>query len=123
MRPKAIYLASPYSHPNPVVRSRRFKDVTMLAANILQACPDISLFVPITHSHPISEFLADTTNNCGFWLPIDFTFLDRCDELWLADMEGLAESTGVQREVEFAVKKGIPVRMAYDAIEQYRAKG
>jgi hypothetical protein len=119
-RSKLIYLASPYSHPDHNVRESRFVEVTKIAAEIISRCPGVSVFGPITQSHSIAEYLPESTNNGDFWLPIDFAVLTRCDELWLADMDGLDDSVGVAEEIELALSLGIPIRSVPMGIETYR---
>ena len=48
-----IYLASPYSHPDAVVREQRFRDVCLAAARLIRAGQIV--FSPIAHSHPIAS--------------------------------------------------------------------
>ena len=120
MRSKLIYLASPYSSPHEEIRRRRFDEVTKIAARILLECPDVAVFGPITQSHPIAAYLPDDTNNSGFWLPVDFAILLRCDELWVSEMEGVEHSTGVALEIKAAVGAGIPIHFVETAIEANR---
>ncbi len=49
-----IYLASPYSHPDARVRQRRFEEACQAAAAITRA--GLSVFSPISHSHPIARY-------------------------------------------------------------------
>lgn len=120
MRTKLIYLASPYSHPSEVVREHRYYRICSLAAAILNRCPDVSVFGPISQSHGIAKHLPDELNCSDFWLPIDFTVLDRCDEVWVAQtMEGWAESGGVNAEIERANALGIPVRAVREGLTEY----
>ena len=62
-----IYLASPYSHPDPAVRERRFRAACSAAAFLLQA--GHAVFSPIAHGHVLAEH----------GLPTDWSFWQRFD--------------------------------------------
>jgi hypothetical protein len=49
-----IYLASPYSHPNPAVREQRFQAACQAAAALLRSGQ--AVFAPIVHSHPLVAY-------------------------------------------------------------------
>ena len=121
MRPILVYLASPYSHKDNTVRESRFVEVTKIASEIIQRCPAVSVFGPITQSHSIAEYFPASMNNGDFWLPVDFTVLIRCDELWLAGMDGLEYSVGVAAEVKLARERGIPIRSVSNGLGTYGA--
>ncbi|HXH21718.1 MAG TPA: DUF1937 family protein [Dehalococcoidia bacterium] len=101
-----IYLASPYSHPDPAVRERRFRTACRLAAAFLRA--GMLVFSPIAHSHPLVEFGLPT--DWRFWERYDRAHLERCDEVVVLMMDGWKESAGVQAEVRIARELGKPVR-------------
>lgn len=93
---KLIYLASPYSHPDPIVRESRFKRIANVAARLMEK--GHFLFCPITHTHPINE-AGINSPGWDFWAKYDYAMLDRCQELWIADMPGWKESVGVNAEI------------------------
>lgn len=70
------------------------------------------IFSPIGHSHPMSKFMPDNTNNFDFWVTeIDLHIIDRCDEVWVVCQEGWRQSRGVQAEIVHAnTIANIPVR-------------
>ena len=49
-----IYLASPYSHPDPKVREARWREACRTAAFLMKGGQFV--FSPIAHRHPIAEF-------------------------------------------------------------------
>lgn len=103
-----IYLASPYSHPDPKVRQRRFEEVCVKAAELMKE--GFVVFCPIAHTHPLTEYtdiLAQKDH--GFWLAQDFMFLKNCRLLFVYMIPGWKESYGVNAEIEFAIKHNIPV--------------
>ena len=102
-----IYLATPYSHETPEVIQARFEQVTELAA--LMIADGEHVYSPITHCHPIAQTgLAGT--DWEAWRDMDLYMLSVCGELWVLDIEGVAESVGVQAEIAEARLMGIPVK-------------
>lgn len=101
-----IYLASPYSHPDPTVRERRFQAACRLAAAFLRA--GMLVFSPIAHSHPLVEFGLPT--EWAFWEQHDREHLERCDEVVVLMLDGWRDSTGVQAEMRIARELGKPIR-------------
>ena len=105
-----IYLAGPYSDPNPTIRHKRFEALNAIAANIME--DGHIVFSPISHSHPIAV-------QCGlpkgfeFWFEWNKNFIDWCDEVWVADLPGRDESAGLLAEIEYAGSIGKPVEVYY----------
>ena len=102
-----IYLASPYSHPDPAVEHNRCDMACRAAAHFInRGYPVIS---PIAHSHVLH-----VTYGCGgdwaTWAEIDRTLIAASDEVWVLTIDGWADSAGIEREVEFAEGMGIPVK-------------
>ena len=93
-----IYLASPYSHPCPVVRYTRFTAVCRQAAEMLRC--GIPVFSPIAHSHAIAAH--DLPLDWTFWQRFDRQFIEICSEMWVLTMDGWQESRGVQAEIALA---------------------
>ncbi len=101
-----IYLASPYSHPDPAVREQRFRAACRAAVALLRA--GHLVFSPITHSHPLAQH--GLPGNWQFWERYDREFLERCDEVVVLMLPGWKESVGVQAEIRIAGELGKPVR-------------
>jgi hypothetical protein len=113
LRKLKIYLACPYSHPDPAVMAERTARATV-AAGIIMDCGYI-VFSPITHSHPIAETMPHVDNrDHEFWLEQDLSFIsDWSDELWVLTLPGWEESFGIhQREIPLAKNVGQPVRQS-----------
>lgn len=100
-----IYLASPYSHPDPAVREARFQQVCRAAAALIRAGRPV--FSPIAHSHPIAAYGLPT--DWAFWESLLRNYLGRCDELVVLIMDGWRESVGVTAEITIATELGKPV--------------
>ncbi len=101
-----IYLASPYSHPDPAVREQRFHAACQAAVALLHAGRVV--FSPIAHSHPLAQH--GLPGNWHFWERYDRAFLELCDEVVVLMLDGWQESVGVQAEIRIARELGKPVR-------------
>jgi len=98
-----IYLASPYSHPDPAVRQKRYEDVLEITAKLSKI--GYVVFSPIVHSHPMSVH-HDMPGDWAFWSKIDYKFIDACREIWVLDMDGWDKSVGIKAEMEYAKSIG-----------------
>lgn len=101
-----IYLASPYSHPEAVVREQRFRDVCRTAAQLLAS--GVTVFSPIIHGHPLIDH--GLLTDWPFWERFDRDHMARCDEVVVLMLDGWRESVGVAAEVRIAEELGKPVR-------------
>jgi hypothetical protein len=103
-----LYLACPYSHPNPFVRDARFRTANRTAAQLMRA--GIVVFSPLSHSVPISADFNDTvTLSHEFWMSQDLPILRRCDEMLVLGLTGWHESLGVRQEIFEAMTHKIPI--------------
>lgn len=102
------YLASPYTHADPVVRLDRYRAACKKAADLMLAGKVI--FCPIAHSHPISEHMPDGCSvDADLWKKQDEPYVSMCDEVIVLRLDGWEKSGGVRHEIEEAHKRGIPV--------------
>jgi nucleoside 2-deoxyribosyltransferase len=101
-----IYLASPYSHPDAIVRERRFRAACSAAARLIRSGEIV--FSPVAHCHAIA--LCGVPTDWRFWERHDRRFLEFCDEVVVLMLDGWRESVGVQAEIEIAEELGKPVR-------------
>jgi Domain of unknown function (DUF1937) len=109
-----LYLATPYSHPDPAIREGRFHAACRATAALMSA-GDV-VFCPIAHSHPLVDHGLPT--GWAYWEHVDREFLQRCDELLVLTLPGWEESVGVAAEIQIANELGKPVGyLAPEAIE------
>ncbi len=101
-----IYLASPYTHPNPVVREKRFDAACAAAAWLMRA--GLSVYAPIAHSHPLVRY--GLPIEWEFWQANDCEHMKRCNELLVLTLDGWKTSRGVQAEIDLAIEMGLPIR-------------
>jgi nucleoside 2-deoxyribosyltransferase len=91
-----VYLASPYSRPDPVANTNR----VVLAATAMCQAGHVTPVVP----HLTMLWHSIAPQDLEFWYEYDLAVLARCDAL--LRMPG--ESTGADAEVAFAIERGIP---------------
>lgn len=101
-----IYLASPYSHPDPVVRQMRSEAVCKVAGKLFR--DGLMVFCPIAHSHPICVY-GECSGGFDFWEAYDRLMLSKCSALYVCCLQGWDASIGVQAEIEFAKELGLPI--------------
>lgn len=102
-----IYLASVYSlNADEALMEERYQYALKRATEFTKE--GLPIFCPIIHSHPMS---ADESmpRTFDFWEKIDYKFLDCVKELWVLMMNGWEDSIGVQAEIAYARKLGIPI--------------
>ncbi len=99
-----IYLASPYTHPDPAVRDARYRSVSRKAADMLRN--GIAVFSPIVYSHALAALGLPTT--WPFWRALDRTMIAASSEVWVLMLPGWKESVGVQAEIQIAREMGKP---------------
>ena len=98
-----IYLASPYSHPDPDVRHARFRSACHFAAQL--AGDGHVVFCPIAHSVPMEKY-GNLPGTWGFWQRQDLPMLDLARELHVAAFPGWKDSEGVQAEIDHWLSNG-----------------
>lgn len=104
---KVIYIASPYSNPDPNVIEENYRKVAELSAELCSQ--GMVVLSPIVYGHTLLSF-KEMPNDWAFWTNFCLSLLSKCDELWVYKMEGWDKSTGVKGEIEFATNNFIPVK-------------
>lgn len=106
-----IYLASPYSDPDPAVRQLRYEKV--LSAMAMLAENKIPCYCPIAVWHPVSVDHSLPGDHL-FWEKQDQAFLLYCREGWFLNLDGWRTSKGMISEAMFLGKLGTTIRYAAD---------
>jgi hypothetical protein len=110
-----LYLACPYSHPDPAVRDKRHDAACKAAAALLRA--GVPVYAPVVHSHNLVRHGLPT--DWQFWSRFDPAFLEIADAVVVLALDGWQESIGVREEVRLAEQMSIPVLFARpDEIER-----
>lgn len=106
-----IYLASPYTHPDPRVRQARFVAVCQVTGLLMAT--GLKIYSPIAQSHSIvMHHVGDTPlpSDWSYWSAYDTEVLTRlCDEIYVLQLGGWADSAGVAAEVALMQHLGRPV--------------
>ena len=106
-----IYLASPYTHPDPAVRQERFEAACRAAAALIGAGRIV--FSPVSHSHPICQH--GLPGDWEFWQRQDIELLAACDEVVVLKLDGWQHSCGVKAEIAAARALGKGVGFVTEA--------
>jgi len=103
-----IYLASPYSHPNPGVMMERYLRVRTATAFLLRN--RVWTYSPIVHCHELA-LAHQLPTGAEYWEEYNHAMLGRARELFVLQLPGWEESKGIKGEMDFAKRKKIPICM------------
>ena len=102
-----VYLATPYTHPDPATRRLRAEAAGKIACGLINKGHHV--ISPIAFFHFVAE--------CGslptvfeYWLELNRKILSICGELWIVKMEGWVNSLGIAAEIRIAKEMNIPIR-------------
>lgn len=96
-----IYLASAYSHADPVIVKTRFLLVEQCTAALITEGHFV--WSPIVHCHELAKKY-NLPTDAAFWKAYNFDFIRRCDKMLVLNIEGWQESKGVQMELKLAAE-------------------
>ena len=113
-----VYLACPFSDPNPAVRQQRFDAACQATAALMWA--GLKVFSPITHSFPLMRY--GLAGDWKFWESYDRAHLEACTALAVLMLDGWKESVGVQAELAIAAELELPVMLIVPASVGIRAE-
>jgi hypothetical protein len=107
---EVIYLACPYTDPDPAIRKARFDVATAVAAELIRAGHIV--YSPITMTHPIDVVLAGASNTLGsdYWVAFDEAFMEMCSGMIVIRLEGWQRSNGIRREIAYFNDRKKPIR-------------
>jgi hypothetical protein len=101
-----IYLASPYSHPDPDVKELRYKQVMRARAEMMMR--GLYVYSPIVDCHPMS-IAHLLPGDFEYWKNFDHIMLERSAAMCILRLAGWKESEGLKGEVAYALAKNIPL--------------
>lgn len=100
------YIASPYSHPDPKVRTLRYNMARQFAGELLLT--GHFCYSPIVYCHNIAvEHSARL--DFGFWESFNYAMLGAAKNLIVLRLPGWDESIGVKAEIDFAISHNKPI--------------
>lgn len=103
-----VYLAGPYTRPDPVDNTKQAIEFGRYLRDKYQVC------VITPHFSMFEHFLIPSTYE--YWLSIDFDYIEHCQCLYR--MPG--DSSGADKEVEWATALKLPVFFDEYKFEQWR---
>jgi len=101
-----IYIATPYMHPNPLIREIRFKQACTIAGKLMEEGHRV--FSPIIACHPISKYF-NLPGDHLYWKRVDEIFIDMCTIIYVVKYDGWKDSKGIASEIDLAKRIGKPV--------------
>ena len=101
-----IYLASPYSHPDPAVREARYRAARDTAAWML--AQRLWVYSPIVHCHDLAQS-AGLPTDFAFWGEYNRAMIASAESLYVLLLPGYLESVGVNAEIAYALSARKPV--------------
>lgn len=112
-----IYIASPYSHPDPAVRDARHLAVMSFTAKIMRQgqVP----FSPIVHCHDIAIRFG-LPGDFSFWQRYNFEMLRLATTLYILCLPGWEESIGVRAEFQYASTNCKHIMFWHQDMVQYK---
>jgi hypothetical protein len=94
-----IYLASPYSHPDPLVREWRFRAACKATGFLIERGSIV--FSPIVNSHPLCQY-GGVPADWQFWDRFDLALMRKCDAFAVLGLPGWRDSKGIEAEMSAA---------------------
>lgn len=100
------YLGSPYSR-YPHGRQAAYEEIAMQAALLIEH--GVRVFCPITHSHPVSQYLDPDKDTHETWMAVDRPLMAASRGLIVCQLEGWQHSVGLREEIETFKAAGKPI--------------
>ena len=110
-----IYLASPYSHPDPLIRKARYEAVLDYYAEMIRQKKVV--FCPIAMSHEVDVKLG-LNDAWETYMIADQKIMAICDELLVLCLAGVEKSRGVTAEIAHAKELNIPIKYVHPEVSK-----
>lgn len=105
-----LYIAAPYTHPDPLVRRARAHCAAVLTAELMRGATGDWFFSPIPLGHEVAQHLPyETAANHEFWMRWCRNALEEANALYLLPLVGWRGSRGVAEELTYCDSKSLPV--------------
>ena len=101
-----IYLASPYTHPDPFIQEERYLAAMRKVAEYLKA--GVWVYSPIVHCHELAKVVR-FGSDFNSWKQYNFHMILLAQEVVVLTLPGWEDSVGVTAEIQFAKDSDIPV--------------
>lgn len=101
-----IYIASPYSDPDPAVMQSRYEAVRSFAAERLKMKEHV--YSPIVHCHLLALH-HDLPKDFQFWMDYNLHMIDCSEALYVLMLDGWKTSKGVTAEIKYAEERSLKI--------------
>lgn len=101
-----IYIASPYTDPDPELRKLRFLDALHYVGELTRRGQIV--YSPIVHNHEVA-LKCNLPGDINFWKEHNATFLRLASKLHVLQLPGWDRSRGVLYEIDLAQRLFIEV--------------
>jgi len=101
-----IYIASPYTHLNPLKMEERFKLVENYIFHL--TLQNVIAYSPIVHFHQIAKEYTLPTD-AEFWYKHNVAFLKSAKALHVLQLPGWDMSKGIIKEIKVATMLHLPI--------------
>jgi hypothetical protein len=102
-----IYVASPFSHEDPLIQKTRFLLAESFVIYMIKQ-ENLIVFSPIVYGYRMTQE-NNLPGDADFWSTFNLNLLRRCNTLFNLQLKGWQESKGVQLELNVAKILRIPV--------------
>ena len=110
------YLASPYTHPNGVIRAQRVIKAKLAVAALTQQ--GYTVLSPIVYYDEVVQVMPGHGHDFKAFETHNYRMIDRCDAMVVLTLENWRSSHGVQAEIAYcSANAKTVVYLEYDAIE------
>jgi hypothetical protein len=117
---RVLYLASPYTHDDPAVRSARAREVARVAGRLIAS--GRMVYSPISHGVPI-EASGEMAGHYEAWRRHNRNMIARCNDFAVLALPGWRESTGIVGEALVALDLGCDVDVLVAGVDDLRVVG
>jgi len=101
-----IYIASPFTHPDPLVMKHRRDAVFLYAAELTRR--GVLCFSPIVYGYPFfAEY--DFPPAFGHWQMLNDHLIGASNGVHVLQLKGWEASLGVSHEIARATRLGLPI--------------
>ena len=106
-RTELIYLASPYTHENPlVVADRHRATMAFVAKHLLDGR---FVYSPIVYAHTMAMRHVMPISS-EWWWAFNKSMIERCSVVWVLCLENYQHSRGMRDEIDYAEFLDKPVK-------------
>lgn len=101
-----IYLAQPYSHPEPTMQAWRYREACHCCAWLFNRGDHV--YSPIVHWHEIAS-RHELPTDAFAWQKENQHFLTKANRVYVLWLAGWEQSRGLHFELTYALTAGLPV--------------